>query len=328
MALNKFYRCPEKSCGYSQLIEDDNELRCSNGHIFPFIPDSEIPIFNPHEQIANEYTHKQSAEFHDNSWNWVFKTFHSNEQDLRTCLVSKLALKPENKVLITGAGTGNDIPYIAMHLNNNGVIFAQDVSQQMLLEGLSRVGTVLDHNGIQVHYSVSNAENLPFENDYFDAAYHFGGINLFGNIQAGIFEMDRVVKPGGKILISDEGLAPWLKDTELGKMLINNNPLYDCKPPLHLIPQTANNVNLSWVLSHCFYVIDYQVSNKPSAVNLDVPHIGKRGGTVRSRYYGALEGIDPELKDKLYAQAEKQGISRVKYLEKILAEAVNNPALT
>ena len=38
--------------------------------------------------------------------------------------------------------------------------------------------------------------------------------------------MDRVVKDGGRIVFGDEGLSPWLKDTDYGKMLIDNNPLY------------------------------------------------------------------------------------------------------
>ena len=124
----------------------------------------------------------------------------------------------------------------------------------------------------------------------FDAAYHFGGLNLFRNIRKGISEMDRVVKPGGRIVISDEGVAPWLKPTELGKMLIKNNPLYVHDAPLSLLPDTARSVNLSWELSNCFYVIEFTVSDTLPHVNIDVPHIGKRGGSIRSRYFGSSRG--------------------------------------
>ena len=37
--------------------------------------------------------------------------------------------------------------------------------------------------------------------------------------------MDRVTKPGGKVVFGDEGIAYWLKNTELGKSLITNNIL-------------------------------------------------------------------------------------------------------
>ncbi len=130
--------------------------------------------------------------------------------------------------------------------------------------------------------------------------------------------MERVVKPGGQVLICDEGLAPWLRETELGKMLIKNNPLYAYEAPLSFIPRNARSVKLSWELSHCFYVIQFIVSDSHLPINIDVPHLGKRGGSVRSRYLGQLEGVDPELRDKVYARAEQLGISRVEYLERLL----------
>lgn len=199
-----------------------------------------------------------------------------------------------------------------------GVICAQDISKQMLSTAVELYGTHLYSGEVEILYSVSDATNLPFENQVFDAAYHFGGLNLFPDIQKGIAEMNRVVKPGGQILICDEGLAPWLKDTEFGKMLIKNNPLYAYDAPLSLLPQNAKNVKLSWELSHCFYVIDFIVSHEAPAINIDVPHIGKRGGSIRTRYFGNLEGINPELRDKVYTAAEKLGISRVEYLEQLL----------
>jgi SAM-dependent methyltransferase len=164
--------------------------------------------------------------------------------------------------------------------------------------------------------------NLPFADASFDAAYHFGGINQFPDIAMGIAEMNRVVRPGGRVLIGDEGIALWLKGTELGNMLIENNPLYAHAPPLEALPETARDVNLSWELCNCFWVIDYCVSNRPLPVNIDVPHAGKRGGSIRSRYFGKLEGITPDLRDKIYAKAEQLGVSRVSYLESVLRKSL------
>src|SRR3546814_5164791 len=75
-------------------------------------------------------------------------------------------------------------------------------------------------------FSVSDACHLPFEDRFFDAAFHFGGINLFEDVEGAIGEMNRVVKPGGRVVFGDEGIGPWLRDTEFGRIVVNNNPLW------------------------------------------------------------------------------------------------------
>ena len=48
-----------------------------------------------------------------------------------------------------------------------------------------------------------------------------------GEFRKLVAEMDHMVKPGVNIVIGDESLAPWLENTELGRMLLNN-ALYAC----------------------------------------------------------------------------------------------------
>lgn len=76
-------------------------------------------------------------------------------------------------------------------------------------------------------------------------------------------------------------------------------------------------MKLSWELSNCFYVIEFTVSERMPALNIDVPHVGTRGGSIRKRYFGQLEGVDPELRDRIYAEAERAGVSRVEYIESL-----------
>jgi SAM-dependent methyltransferase len=277
-----------------------------------------VPLFACEAEDANDYTLEDATTIHDNSLRWVFDTFGTDEPTLRKSLVSRLHLSKGETILVTGAGTGNDLPFLVESLEGAGIIYAQDISKQMLMAGVDRYGSRKNALGVEIYFSVSDATNLPFGDNAFDAAYHFGGLNLFPDIRKGISEMNRVVKPRGRIVISDEGAAPWLKPTELGKMLIKNNPLYAYDAPLSLLPDTARSVNLSWELGNCFYVIEFTVSDTPPHINIDIPHIGKRGGSIRSRYLGQLEGIDPSLRDRVYAEAEKQGISRVEYLESLL----------
>lgn len=318
MKKNFRYCCPEFKCERAILSSYSDGLHCPNGHFFSFIQDTDVPIFACEADNANDYAQEDAVIIHDNSFQWVFQTFGTDEATLRKNLVSRLDLSPGQTILVTGAGSGNDLPFIAKNLQGRGTIYAQDISKQMLMAGIEKYNSSFNELGVEVFFSASDATNLPFEDNFFDAAYHFGGLNLFSDIQKGIFEMDRVVKPGGQVLICDEGIAPWLKETELGKMLIKNNPLYAYEAPLSLIPQNARSVKLSWELSHCFYVIEFIVSDIALPIDIDVPHKGKRGGSIRSRYLGQLEGVDPALRDKVYAMAEKLDMSRVEYLERLL----------
>lgn len=316
------YRCTDPHCNKAKLSRFTDGLRCPDRHFFPFAAGTDVPVFACESENINEYSIANAAEIHDNALRWVFETFAGSEPDLRRRLVARLGLARGAQVLVTGAGAGNDLPYLAAALAGEGEIHAQDIAKEMLLAGEARHHDELVRIGVRVSFSVSDAMNLPFADDYFDAAYHFGGINLFPDIAGGIAEMNRVVRPGGRIVIGDEGVAPWLAETELGKMLVNNNPLYAYEAPLGALPATARDVRLTWELCNCFYVIDYCVSDQPLPVDLDVPHLGRRGGTIRTRYAGRLEGISPDLRDEIYAEAERQGLSRVAFLESVLRDVL------
>lgn len=323
MNIQSNYCCTEKSCNHARLIAKPEGLYCPGGHYFEFVKNTNVPIFARESENANEYTRENASQIHDNALKWVFATFMHDEDSFRMKLVSRLKLKAGHKVLITGAGAGNDISYIVRLLDGQGEIYAQDIAQEMLLSAVARYQDESNKTGISLHFSVSDATNLPFADDYFDAAYHFGGINLFPDIRTGINEMNRVVKPGGIVLIGDEGVAPWLKSTEFGRMLIKNNPLYACDIPLGFLPESATSVNLSWELSNCFYVITFEVAIDHPPLDINVPHIGVRGGTIRTRYFGQLEGVDPELRDRIFLVAKQKGLSRVEFLESLLRSGLS-----
>jgi len=283
-----------------------------------------IPIFENQKENVNEFSIKNAAEIHDNALNWLFKTHNVKEDELRVNLISRLNLRSGDKVLVTATGAGNDLPYIIKKIGTSGELYAQDYAKEMLLSAYSRVAKIVDLNKYKIHFSVNDATDLPFNDNEFDSTYHFGGINLYKNIAKGIKEMNRVTKPGGKVVFGDEGIAYWLKKTDLAKSLITNNILYDLNPPINLIPSSAKDVKLSWVINNCFYVIEYMVGEKEWSANIDLPHLGRRGGSIRTRHYGKLEGINPNLKDKFYKEAEKRGISRVEFLESLIKKEIKD----
>ncbi|HML55805.1 MAG TPA: methyltransferase domain-containing protein [Solidesulfovibrio magneticus] len=323
MTKQSNYGCPYPECRKAPLVQEAHGLLCPNEHRFPYAPGTNIPIFAKAPEDSSEYSIQNAATVHDNSLRWLFATFGEDENALRERLASRLRLQPGQKLLVTGVGAGNDLPFLARTLQGAGEIYALDIAQPMLLAAAERHGAALRRDGVGVEFSVGDATELPFPDNFFDAAFHFGGINLFPDIRRGVAEMARVVRTGGRVVFGDEGVAPWLRETVYGKMLVQNNPLYACDVPLSSLPESAREVQVSWELGNCFYVIDFTVGQGPFQIDIDVPHVGLRGGSIRSRYFGQLEGVAPDLRDQIYAEAQRQGISRVALLERLLRNGLN-----
>lgn len=332
--LKNPYICPLSKKPLQVL---DSGLIDDHGKQYPFLKTTAvinpIPVFidenlvSGGDAISQAMYKKVDAElFYENFLTWLFKTFNEDEINFRNSLIEKMNLKKGSRVLVTGCGLGDDIKCILPKIGLDGEIFAQDISDIMVAataRRLSNDSNISEANRKNIYLSVSNASMLPYPDAYFDAAFHFGGINLFSNMKAAIHEMVRVVKVGGKVVFGDEGIAPWLKDTEYGKMTICNNKLWALEPPLSLLPEIATNVNLTWVLGNCFYLIDFEVANSKPFMDIDVPHEGIRGGSMRKRYFGQLEGIDPELKNKLITAASTTGLSVSAWLEQVISKSLD-----
>jgi ubiquinone/menaquinone biosynthesis C-methylase UbiE/uncharacterized protein YbaR (Trm112 family) len=224
------------------------------------------------------------ANRYDLGLDWLFAVFDEDPATVRGKLVDLLELDQGARVLETGCGTGEDSIHILDRMGRRGHLTATDISRPMLDLALAKVGDSIDR--VELH--VCNAAALPFPDNEFDAAYHFGGINEFGDVRAALAEMDRVVRSGGKVVVGDEGIAPWLRRKLFGRILINANPLYRHRPPLGQLPATAREVRLQWLLGNAFYVIDYRVSDTPPPLDIDLPIPGK-GDSLRSRFYGDTE---------------------------------------
>lgn len=317
------YVCTQPQCLMRPLISSEGGLTCDGPNhqgdrSILFAPGTSTPVFEYQAPEVDEYNIANAAQIHDNALSWLFRTFKTTELDLRTNIVRRLNLRPGHRVLITAAGAGNDIPFITDALGESGEVYAQDYSKEMLLWGERRAREQHRAAGVTLYFSVGDASRLPFRSDFFDAALHFGGINLFPDKRLAIEEMDRVVRPGGRIVIGDEGVAPWLKGTEQAKILIHNTPLYAHDAPLELLPVTAREVDLSWEFSNSFYVLSFTASRDPLPFDIDVPHVGRRGGSMRTRFFGQLEGVDPRLKTEVFAEAERRKVSRVELIERLL----------
>jgi SAM-dependent methyltransferase len=264
------------------------------------------------------YGEEAAQEMYRNFLNWLFTTFNEEEGTWRRAMTARLRLRPGDAVLVTGCGLGDDISPLLDAVGPGGEVHAQDLSPDMIRQATARWAQERSEQTAQLHFSVGDALHLPFASGAFDAAFHFGGINLYDDVGAGIAEMGRVVRPGGRVVVGDEGIAPWLRETDYGRMVVTNNPLWGRSAPIALLPETARDVTLDWVLGQCFWVIGFSVGTGLPAINPHIPHKGRRGGTMWTRSHGQLEGVTPETRLLVQQAAAAAGLSVHEWLEQSL----------
>ncbi len=245
------------------------------------IKNTEIYIFSKTTKIDKQnYNSENSIKHYKNFLNWLMKTFKTNNKKFRNDLFKDIQFKKNQKILITGVGNGDDVDFLIKNKKNlNLKIYTQDLSEKFIIHCYKRF-----RKQNNIFYNLSNASNLPFKDNVFDHTYHFGGINLFGNIKRSINEMFRVTKDLGSINFGDEGVARWLDNTVYAEMMINNNKLWDRKIPLNYLPFNSSNVKIRWLLGNCFYFINIKKNNNFPNVNFKVKHKSPRGGSIYSRY--------------------------------------------
>jgi ubiquinone/menaquinone biosynthesis C-methylase UbiE len=274
------------------------------------------------EEGNSEYSYYQSiGQMYDKVVEWLFESFYETEDRVREQMVNLLSLSNGNRVLETGCGTCRDSIRIARRLGPEGELFLQDLSPNMLNLGRERMEKfATEHRGPSLEFFVGNAIRLPFPDNYFDAVFHFGGLNLFSDKALALREMARVVRVGGKVVAGDESVAPWIRDSTYGKILLSSNSLYRHEVPIALLPETAREVCLRWIIGQAFYLIDFKVAEGVPKLDLDKPILGARGGTHRTRYYGALEGVTIEAKELAQHAAQKSGLTIHEWLDRAVRE--------
>lgn len=111
--------------------------------------------------------------------------------------ISMLREIQPKRILDIATGTG-DFALESLKLQPQEVV-GVDISEGMLKMGREKmVKRKVDHI---VSMRLGDSENLDFEDNYFDALTVGFGVRNFENLEKGLAEMLRVVRPGGKLLI-------------------------------------------------------------------------------------------------------------------------------
>lgn len=334
--MAEHYRCPYTHAPLTLKADvwagDDvttGALVSPSGNVYPItngmpmLMRNDDALIGDIEQQGLDFYQRAAADY-DRGMDWLFASFLEDEADVRRLIIDQLRLAPTARVLEVGCGSGRDSVWIARALGKGGLLVLQDLSPAMLEIARSKFDALNgegDASLCDIEWFRGNAAALPFSDGELDAVFHFGAVNTFTDRRRALAEMTRVVREGGRVVVGDEGVAPWLQDTLYGQILKNSNPLYRHVPPLELLPEQARDVCLRWVLGGSFYVIDYTVGVGAPPLDLDLPIPGRRGGTHRTRFYGRLEGVTPEVVGRVERAAQEAQLSTHAWLERTLRAA-------
>ena len=105
--------------------------------------------------------------------------------------------QPGDRVLDIAGGTGDLALAFAPKVGPSGQVVHTDINESMLREGRNRL---LDA-GVVLPTVVCDAEHLPFADNHFDTVTVAFGLRNMTHKDAALREMQRVIKPGGKLLV-------------------------------------------------------------------------------------------------------------------------------
>ena len=308
------------------LNKTNDKLFFPNGEIVDIC--NEIPNFIYPQKLStcDQYFqdfYKGRAKQYDDNLHLTFKTHGLDEEQSRSNFIQRLQIKPEHRVLEIACGTGRDSLIISELLSSRGELHLQDFSFDMM----SRCKEKFNKKKHLTSFCLSNAMYLPYRNNFFNCIYSFGAFAEFSDPKRAISEMIRITKPGGRIVFGDECVPIWLRETDYFKILCETNPMFASQLPLEFLPIEARNTSVEFVIGDSFYLISFDVGEGEPTANFDFEIPGLRGGTYNTRYFGKVEGVRPQTKEKVKQVALKKGISMHDWLDKTISEAADSELL-
>ncbi len=149
-------------------------------------------MINPTEHIkSNEIKWNRRSKTYD------LKIFHYFRW-MQKKVVDHLNIKPNSHFLDIGCGTGWAVYYVANKLKDKGYFVGVDISEGMIDKAYQK------SDGFKnMQFIKSSADELPFENDYFDYVICTNSFHHHPNPEKSVGEISRVLKNGGQVYILD-----------------------------------------------------------------------------------------------------------------------------
>jgi demethylmenaquinone methyltransferase/2-methoxy-6-polyprenyl-1,4-benzoquinol methylase len=111
------------------------------------------------------------------------------------------ALSPGSRALDVATGTGDLAFELARRVAPAGMVVGADFSDPMLELARRKAAGSPPPEGVELRFERANALELPYRDDEFDAATVGFGARNFSDLERGLAEMTRVVRPGGRVVV-------------------------------------------------------------------------------------------------------------------------------
>ena len=112
-------------------------------------------------------------------------------------ILKMVAAKQPKSILDIATGTG-DLAILFANTSATEII-GLDISQGMLDIGKKKIAA--QHLDSKIQMVLGDGENIPYPDNYFDAITVAYGVRNFENLEKGLSEILRVLKPNGTVLI-------------------------------------------------------------------------------------------------------------------------------
>jgi len=256
-------KCPK--CGKKLRLNGDltevkeGEIVCEKGHIWPVtnsipslvhppISDKDAKWISEYDEMAENYD--ELVKQYDD---WLGIDMMKERENFH------LFIPIEGPVKIIDVSIGTGANFMAIYSKYKDQMGRFNLHGMDLSTGMLQVSSEkFTKSGLHVSLTQANVFNIPYEKNFFDIVIHSGGINTFSDIPGALNEFMRIAKPGGLIIVVDEGLSPAKRKTEEGKAIMKANTLFAAKPPLEHIPDKAKDVEVTYVMNETFYQIVFR----------------------------------------------------------------------
>ena len=171
---------------------------------------------------------KKARRFYDRV-STVYDWLAASEQEHIHKAVNKLPLKPGDKILDVGSGTGNALAWIAEKLSATGQVVGVDISHRMLQGSRAKI----IRSTPKPHLVQGDGANLPLQSSSFNGIFCAFTLELFSvdEIPVVLNEFQRVLQPGGFIAVLSlvqEPRSMAIRIYELAHQLFP--VIVDCRP--------------------------------------------------------------------------------------------------
>lgn len=130
---------------------------------------------------------------------------HYGEYATNGLAADAIDVAPDAVIVDVGCGTGSALRRLAPRVPNGRLIGVDPVPRML---AIARERAATDPNGPRIEFVEAPAERLPLEDDLGDLVLAFDSIDHWGDRDAGLREVVRVLRPGGRFVVVKDGGLP------------------------------------------------------------------------------------------------------------------------